>query len=462
MRLEHMDDSSDVVCVGFGPAGIALATAIEDALEAEEDAPSTVFLDRAVSSAWQPDMLLPGTDIQHHFLRDFATPRNPRSRFTFANFLREQGRLFPFCLFGARVGRIEWSHYVEWTASQVTLPVHYRHDVLRIEPVPENGAVERLLVVARDLDSGLARQLVARNVVLSLGQLPSVPPLFEPLLGPAVFHSSAFLHGIRRFRPDEAPTFAVVGAGQNAGEIILYLANRFPESTIYSVARNSGFRTYDLGHFSNQVYFPEETDYFYGLSRAGREAVFENVRLTNYSSVDPDVSSALYLLTYEERLLGRERIHMLSRVQPVDAREEDGRYRLVLEEVYRGDRRELDADVIVLCTGFREQRLPALLDGLRPYLRLEESGDPVVSRAYRVATDSRLRAGIYLNGMTEWRHGISNATSFSMTALRAQEILDDIRRDKTPRAERRGGEGLATTAMGRGEARLRGGVQRPW
>jgi L-ornithine N5-oxygenase len=253
-----------------------------------------------------------------------------------------------------------------------------------------------------------------------------------------------------------------VGAGQNAGEIILYLANRFPESTIYSVARNSGFRTYDLGHFSNQVYFPEETDYFYGLSRAGREAVFENVRLTNYSSVDPDVSSALYLLTYEERLLGRERIHMLSRVQPVDAREEDGRYRLVLEEVYRGDRRELDVDVIVLCTGFREQRLPALLNGLRPYLRLDESGDPVVSRAYRVATDSRLRAGIYLNGMTEWRHGISNATSFSMTALRAQEILDDIRRDETPRAERRGGEGLATTAMGRGEARLRGGVQRPW
>ena len=437
MPPERTGEPSDVVCVGFGPAGIALATAIEDALEAGDDAPSVVFLDRAASSAWQPDMLLPGTDIQHHFLRDFATPRNPRSRFTFANYLREQGRLFPFCLFGARVGRIEWSDYVEWTASEVTLPVRYRHDVLRIEPVVENGAIERLLVVARDLDSGLARQLVARNVVLSLGQVPSVPPLFEPRLGPGIFHSSTFLRSIRRFRPEEAPAFAVVGAGQNAGEIILDLAHRFPDSTIYSVARNSGFRLYDLGHFSNQVYFPEETDYFHDLPRAGREAVFEDVRLTNYSSIDADVSSALYLLTYEERLLGRERIHMLRRLQPVDAREENGRYRLVLQEVYRGDRREIDVDAIVLCTGFREQRFPALLEGLRPYLRLDEGGDPDVSRAYRVATDGRLQARIYLNGMTEWRHGISNATSFSMTALRAQEILDDIRRDEEPLATTR-------------------------
>jgi hypothetical protein len=32
--------------------------------------------------------------------------------------------------------------------------------------------------------------------------------------------------------------------------------------------------------------------------------------------------------------------------------------------------------------------------------------------------------------MTEWRHGISNATSFSMTALKAQEVLDDLQRHR--------------------------------
>ena len=128
---------------------------------------------------------------------------------------------------------------------------------------------------------------------------------------------------------------------------------------------------------------------------------------------------------------------MLRRAQPVDARAEGSRYRPVLAAVYRGDRQELDVDAIVLCTGFREQRLPGLITSLRPYLRLDEGGDPVVSRAYRVATDGRLQARIYLNGMTEWRHGISNATSFSMTALRAQEILDDIRRDEEPLATTR-------------------------
>ena len=194
-------------------------------------------------------------------------------------------------------------------------------------------------------------------------------------------------------------------------------------------SRNSGIRTYDLGHFSNQVYFPEETDYFYGLTREQREAVFEQVRLTNYSSVDMDVSAALYLRVYEERLLGRERLHMLSRVYVADVEPREGHYRLTLREVNLGDERTVDVDCVVLCTGFLEQRFPALLEPLLPHLRLDE-GELEVSRHYRVGAQPELAAGVYLTGITEWRHGISNATSFSMTALKAQEVLDDVQRHR--------------------------------
>lgn len=85
-----MSKSYDVVGIGFGPANLALAIALEEA----GFAGSCLFLERRPSPQWQPEMLLPRSDIQNHPCRDLVTPRNPRSRYTFMNFLFENGRLF--------------------------------------------------------------------------------------------------------------------------------------------------------------------------------------------------------------------------------------------------------------------------------------------------------------------------------------------------------------------------------
>ena len=65
------------------------------------------FLERNDRVVWQGGLLLPNCNIRHHHFRDLATPRNPRSRFTFANYLKENARLFPFCLLSGGVSRIE-------------------------------------------------------------------------------------------------------------------------------------------------------------------------------------------------------------------------------------------------------------------------------------------------------------------------------------------------------------------
>ncbi len=422
----------DLVGIGFGPAGIALAAALDDAEEAlGAGAPRLrrAFLEQAPSSEWQPGMLLPGTDIQHHFLRDFASPRDPRSRFTFANYLKQTGRLFPFCLLGGGwVGRLEWSDYVEWAARQVSQPVLYNHEAVAVAPLERGGRVAELCVTARDLRSGARSELVARNLVLQTGQVPLVPEELRPALGKRVFHAASYLPMIQQFDPADRPSFAVVGAGQNAGEILAHLAQAFPRSQIHSVARNSGFRMYNLGQFSNEVYFPEETDYFYGLGRDRRRAVFEEVHSTNYACVDPDLSTALYRMFYEDRFAREPRLHMRKRTAVLAISEHGGACTLSLEEVHTGERDDLEADVVVLCTGFQEPRLPHLLEPLRDLVRFDPDGDPEVSRAYRLGLREDVSAGIWLNGLTEWRHGISNATSFSMMALKAEEIREDVAR----------------------------------
>lgn len=421
-------DITDLVGIGFGPAAIAVAAAIEDETEAGAPRVTTRFLERAPDAAWQPNMLLAGTDIQHHFLRDFATPRNPRSRFTFPAYLVDTGRFYPFTLMGGYVSRHEWSAYVQWTAAQLDQPVRYDTEVTEVVPVREGGRVVAARVRGADVRTGAPVEQLARNVLVSTGHQPYVPELFAPAVGERLFHSSQYLPRIGALAGASVRTVAVVGAGQNAGEILLHTAAAFPDAEIHSLARNSGFRLYNLGHFSNEAYFPAETDYFYALDAQQREKVFAEVHSTNYAAVDPDVSTALYRLVYEDREWGRGRVHMRKRTAITSCTTgAGGGVRLGLREVNTGAVDELDADLVILCTGFREPKVPAVLAPFEECVDREPNGDPVVSRDFRLGVTPDCEVGLYLNGVTEWRHGINSATSFSTLAIKAGAILRDLR-----------------------------------
>jgi L-ornithine N5-oxygenase len=435
------EEPFEVIGVGFGPAGVALAVAIEDAAEERplESPWNALFVEQAPDSSWQPDMLLPGTDIQHHFLRDFATPRNPRSRYTFPNYLKEAGRLFAFGLLGGSPGRIEWADYCSWVAQQVADRALYRHEVDGIEPVVTgpDGAVELLRVNALDLERGVTKSFLAENVVLCTGRKPQIPDVFEPWLGNRIFHSHHFLTSVATLPPEEAPTIAVIGSGQNAIEILLYLIDRYPQSEIYSINRNSGFRLYDLGHFSNQVYWPDEVEYFYWLPKAARHTLLKEVKFTNYSSVDADVSRALYWRIYEDEIQGKDRIHVLKRSSVTEVISDGERLELAVEDVYCGQKRPISVDAVFLCTGYFDQRVPSLFDGVRQYLVLDDDGDMCISRDYEVRTTEQMQAGIFVNGLTELTHGISDAASFSMVALKAARTLERLEATRAARRETR-------------------------
>jgi L-ornithine N5-monooxygenase len=108
--------------IGFGPSNIALAIAIEE----EERPISRCFLEAMPDSKWQRNMLLDGSDIQNNPLRDLVTPRNPRSHYTFINYLKAQDRLFRFLALPMRYPlRKEYSAYVEWVASHFKSHVQY-------------------------------------------------------------------------------------------------------------------------------------------------------------------------------------------------------------------------------------------------------------------------------------------------------------------------------------------------
>jgi L-ornithine N5-oxygenase len=250
--------------------------------------------------------------------------------------------------------------------------------------------------------------------------------MFQPLAGPRVFHSHHFLTRIAAIDRAADPSFAVIGAGQNAIEVLIHLSDHFPRSRITCVQRNNGFRIQDLGHFTNQAYFPEEVDYFHSLPPEGRRRLLDEQKVTNYASVDYDVSRTLYWKMYEEQVRGDEKLRIVRRHEVRGVALEDGRYRLSLADVYLGTPQTVEADVVVLCTGFVEEPAPAAVDALRPHFVLDADGQPEITRGYRVVADGALKPGIFVSGISEKTHGIAEATSFSMMALKAQRVLDGL------------------------------------
>lgn len=412
----------DVINIGFGPAGIALACVQEDARE-NNSSPQDIkmlHLEKSGDTVWHGELLLSGTDINHSVFRDLVTPRNPRSRFSFAMYLKDKNRMFDFGLLSRPASRHEWSDYICWVSSQVDKNTLFSTAAKEILPVVQGGELHGFKVVTEH-DTYLTK-----NLVLSSGSQPRIPDKFLPHLGERVFHTSHFLSCLKRLGEALPERWLVLGSGQSASESVIELLKRRENITLYSVHRSSGFRLTQLGHFPNRVFSPEHVDYFHQLDNVSRRQFLEWSKATNYAGIDPDESQTLFSFIYEDRICGRERLLIRPYSEVVDVRQSDNGYQITLADIFSGKEEIIEVDVIVLATGYQQARIPALLTQLQPWLEQDQDGGLLIDRNYRVALRETKGVNIYVNGLSERSHGISDSQSFSLMALRAEKIMTSL------------------------------------
>lgn len=422
----------DVIGIGFGPGGIALAAAIH------EEAPEldAVFLEAQADPCWQHGMLIPGVDTQHHPVRDLATLRNPRSRFTFVNYLHEEGRLLGFLNVPTHFPlRRDYARYVRWVAERLADLVQYERRVVHVEamstPVPHH-----LVTTA------CGRRYRGRALVVCTGRPPYIPALFQSWLGARMCHSSEYRWRLSALRKSEQRplTVAVVGASQSAAEIALDLHSARHEDRVLAVMRGFGYRLKDTSPFTEEAFFPEFTDHYFHASAERKADLNVQLRSSNYSSVDRDVIESLYLRRYEDQLEGKERFVLCANQDVMAAVADDDHVSMTLRE--RGSKAlsQVTADLVVLATGYRDlgpgerdERYPALLEPLLDDLAVDAHGTIRVERDYRVPPrrPETVAAPVFLNGLCESTHGLGDAGSFSLLSLRAGVILEGIRRQLT-------------------------------
>lgn len=258
LQATDPDAEHDLICIGFGPASLAVAVAMHDALSsgralcASGRAPRVLFLEKQEAFAWHAGMLLPGAKMQISFVKDLATLRDPRSEFTFLNYLFRQGRLVDFTNLGTFLpARVEYEDYLRWAASFFDDVVRYSSEVLSVSPVAPSeitpsSSVQTFDVQARDWKTGDVRTFRGRNVLIAAGGQPSIPKSF-PRKHPRVIHSSQYAKLIPQLLTQANAPYrvAVVGAGQSAAEIFNNVQTLYPNSKTYLVMRQEFMRPSD-------------------------------------------------------------------------------------------------------------------------------------------------------------------------------------------------------------------------
>lgn len=416
----------DLLGVGFGPANLSLAIALQ------EDSPRTTayFLEAEPDPVWQGGMLLDGSNIQNHPCRDLVTLRNPRSHYSFLNYLFEQGRLvehlnlpleFPL--------RKEYAQYIRWATNQFRTQVGFGAQVTDIAIADADDPPSYVVTCA---DGSCHR---GRALVLGIGRTPFVPSPFDNLDSPRICHLTQYLHIMRQLTSAPPKSIAVIGGSQSAVEIVLDLASRFPQARIANYVRKYGLRLKDTSPFSEEGFFPAFTDYYYKATRADKDTLDAFIRPTNYSSSDADVLHSLYALIYEQRLDGDQRVFVHRNSEVRAAGVDDSGVWLEVAEVHTKEVLVDRADLVILATGFRDlgphphqEPYPALLDGVIDRFQFDDDGYLVVEADYCLRPHSDSTPPLFLNGLCETSHGIGDAGSFSLLSLRAATIRDGLRK----------------------------------
>ena len=412
----------DLIGIGFGPSNLALAIALEE--RGQRQGPlDALFLDKQADYRWHGNTLVTQSELQISFLKDLVTLRNPSSPYSFVNYLKHHGRLVDFINLGTFYPcRMEFNDYLRWVAGHFQEQSRYGEEVLAIEPVLHNQQVEALRVISRDAQ-GEEFVRTSRAVVVSAGGTPQIPETFKGLKGdPRVFHHSQYLERMAQ-QPCVAGkpmNIAIIGGGQSAAEAFIDLNDSFPSVKVDMIIRGSALKPADDSPFVNEGVSPEFTDLVFHHASGERERLVNEYHNTNYSVVDIDLIERIYGIFYRQKVSGiaRHVFRTLTTIEQANATEQG--IELVLVNKATGERSVRHYDAVVLATGYERQTHRQLLAPLADYL-----GDFEVDRNYRVITDERCKAGIYMQGFSQASHGLSD-TLLSVLPIRAEEIAASL------------------------------------
>ncbi|KIX08838.1 uncharacterized protein Z518_03495 [Rhinocladiella mackenziei CBS 650.93] len=214
----------ELVCIGFGTTALSVAIALHERKSIDK----TWFLESQPQARWKPNARIPSERLRTSFLNDLVTSENPRSKFTFLNYLHSTNQLIAYANSSQLCpSREMFTDYLRWCAACFQDQVKFNKCATAVLPLRrKDGPVELWKVVYSDSETRQQSSVAAKQVVIAVGNQPRIPHLLSTFnIRPRVVHSSECLDVIPSVLSATGgkSRLAVVGDGQNAADVFHYL-----------------------------------------------------------------------------------------------------------------------------------------------------------------------------------------------------------------------------------------------
>ncbi|KAF2498214.1 hypothetical protein BU16DRAFT_287210 [Lophium mytilinum] len=383
---DHSLPVYDILTIGFGTTALSLAANLASTIP--QSALKTLYLEAHPQKAWSPGPSLPAAHMSTSFISDLVTSNEPRSKYTFVNFLYTRNLLVDY----TNLGRVQPSRelvraYLRWCGEEFIrdgAEVRFGCEVLGVEAAKgRSGEVEAFRVFAREGEKGELREWRARKVVCAMGVELAFPAILKSKsLKVAVVHAAEFREELEKREKDgwRGREIAVVGGGQHAAEVVEYLNGKNPRYRVTVLMEEQHFRADEDTAFTTTTLQTSHPLYPPELIRGS--VLHES---TTYPTASSPLLDSLYAAQYNQRIPSKQNklrnsaTRFLSSTTVTAARRDVGG-KIILSTTCHGQTSEKPFDLVVPATGYKRHDYGALFAGMTSIL----DGTVSVNRDYAV------------------------------------------------------------------------------
>ena len=411
MFTKFNDESAllDLAGLGAGPFNLSLAALLDSQAGIKAQ-----FFEKKPSFSWHPGLMLPGAHMQTSCLKDLVTAVQPTNPWSFLAFLVNKGRFYSFLATEKMViSRAEFVEYLSWVADNLRT-VEFDAEIREV-----NFSDNHFTLHTNN------NTYQARNLCLGTGKVPFIPQCAKPWLGKHCFHASSLMTQTVDLTGKKV---AIIGGGQTGAEVFLNtLRGQWGKAThIQWVSRRANFEPLDESPFTNEYFTPDYVNRFLSLPQQQKETITSYQKLAS-DGITPAYLQELYRELYNRTYLDNTAVNwelLVDRTLNSMTCTSAGFYELKVSNALTGDDDALSADVVILCTGFKNA-LPQYLEPIRSRLNLDELDRFHLSQHFKVAWDGPTDRRIYAVNAGLHSHGIAEP-QLSLTAWRSATIINDL------------------------------------
>ena len=394
--------------VGAGPFNLSIA-----ALLSKNSHINFAFFDKKPAFSWHTGLMLDGARLQTSWMKDLVTPVDPTSEFSFLNFLVQNQRFYSFInAEQAAISRQEFEQYLRWASERIP-GIEYGNPVREIQHKAGKFQVK--------LDSA---EVLADNICIGTGTKPYVPSFASQYLGAHVFHGGSIMQMSRDFSNKRV---VIVGGGQTGAELFLgAISERWGQCKSVSwLSRRDNFEPLDETPFTNDYFTPDYVQCFLNLDKQKKQSVVEKQKLAS-DGISPSTLKEIYQCLYIKKVVENNPAEML--LMPgrelTGMSRQSGGFGLNAYSHLESVREQLNADIVIFCTGFRSA-IPECIEPLVDRLGWEDDGILSMKDNYQVNWEGESENRIYAVNTSRHHHGIVDPQT-SMMAWRSATIVNDL------------------------------------